>query len=122
MRNGKQYVESLKDNRTIYIGGERVKDVTTHPAFAGIVNTFSKMYDMSADPANGMTYTTEDGTVANKMFMIPRSREDLAARREAMYKWAEAPAVLPDAARIMWPVSWQGSRAIPRYSATVPSM
>ncbi|MBP1157275.1 MULTISPECIES: 4-hydroxyphenylacetate 3-hydroxylase N-terminal domain-containing protein [unclassified Paenibacillus] len=90
MRNGKQYVESLKDNRNIYIGGERVKDVITHPAFAGIVGTFAKLYDMSSDPANNMTYTTEDGTVANKMFMIPRSSEDLAARREAMYKWAEA--------------------------------
>ncbi|WP_245809601.1 4-hydroxyphenylacetate 3-hydroxylase N-terminal domain-containing protein [Cohnella massiliensis] len=90
VRSGKQYVDSLRDSRTIYIGGEKVKDVTTHPAFAGIVNTFAGLYDMAADPANGMTYTTEDGTEANKIFMIPRSREDLAERRASLMKWAEA--------------------------------
>jgi 4-hydroxyphenylacetate 3-monooxygenase len=30
---GKQYLESLRDGREVYIYGERVKDVTTHPAF-----------------------------------------------------------------------------------------
>jgi 4-hydroxyphenylacetate 3-hydroxylase N terminal len=30
---GAEYLESLKDGREIYIYGERVKDVTTHPAF-----------------------------------------------------------------------------------------
>ncbi|WP_088835156.1 4-hydroxyphenylacetate 3-hydroxylase family protein [Paenibacillus tyrfis] len=90
VRNGKQYLESLKDDRCIYIHGERVKDVTTHPAFAGIVQSYAKLYDMAADPANEMTYTTEDGTVANKVFMIPRSRDDLAQRRRAIQRWAEA--------------------------------
>ncbi|GAA4865568.1 4-hydroxyphenylacetate 3-monooxygenase, oxygenase component [Paenibacillus vulneris] len=90
VRNGKQYVESLKDNRCIYINGEKVNDVTTHPAFAGITGSFAKLYDLAADPKNDMTYTTEDGTVANKVFMIPRSREDLAVRRRAITQWAEA--------------------------------
>ncbi|KIL41982.1 4-hydroxyphenylacetate 3-hydroxylase [Gordoniibacillus kamchatkensis] len=90
VRNGKQYLESLQDDRCIYIHGERVKDVTTHPAFAGISHSFAKLYDMAADPANEMTYTTEDGTVANKVFMMPRSREDLAERRRAIQRWAEA--------------------------------
>jgi len=30
---GKEYLESLRDGREIYIYGERVPDVTTHPAF-----------------------------------------------------------------------------------------
>ncbi len=30
---GAEYIESLKDGREVYINGERVKDVTTHPAF-----------------------------------------------------------------------------------------
>jgi aromatic ring hydroxylase len=29
---GQQYLDSLRDGREIYIYGERVKDVTTHPA------------------------------------------------------------------------------------------
>jgi 4-hydroxyphenylacetate 3-hydroxylase N terminal len=30
---GAEYLENLKDGREIYIYGERVNDVTTHPAF-----------------------------------------------------------------------------------------
>jgi 4-hydroxyphenylacetate 3-monooxygenase len=90
VRNGKQYVDSLKDNRRIYINGEVVEDVTTHPAFSGITQSFAKLYDLAADPSNDMTYTTEEGTTANKIYMIPRSREDLATRRQAITKWAEA--------------------------------
>ncbi|NHN33427.1 4-hydroxyphenylacetate 3-hydroxylase family protein [Paenibacillus agricola] len=90
VRNGKQYVDSLKDNRRIYINGEIVEDVTTHPAFKGIIQSFANLYDLAADPSNDMIYTTEDGTQANKVFMIPRSREDLAIRRKAITKWAEA--------------------------------
>ena len=30
---GAQYLESLRDDREVYVYGERVKDVTSHPAF-----------------------------------------------------------------------------------------
>src|SRR5580704_6818087 len=30
---GAEYLESLRDGREVYVYGERVKDVTTHPAF-----------------------------------------------------------------------------------------
>lgn len=90
VRTGAEYIASLKDNRCIYINGERVSDITTHPAFSGIVKTFASLYDMAADEANGMTYVTEDGTKANIAYKIPRSREDLAERRIALTKWAEA--------------------------------
>ena len=30
---GKEFLESLRDGREIWIYGERVEDVTTHPAF-----------------------------------------------------------------------------------------
>ena len=33
LRTGKEHIESLRDGRIIYIGNERVDDVTTHPAF-----------------------------------------------------------------------------------------
>ena len=32
-QTGKEYIESLRDGREVFIYGERVKDVTTHPAF-----------------------------------------------------------------------------------------
>ncbi|MFF0296176.1 4-hydroxyphenylacetate 3-hydroxylase N-terminal domain-containing protein [Kitasatospora sp. NPDC004615] len=30
---GAEYLESLRDGREVWIYGERVKDITTHPAF-----------------------------------------------------------------------------------------
>jgi hypothetical protein len=30
---GDEYIESLRDDREVYLYGERVKDVTEHPAF-----------------------------------------------------------------------------------------
>ncbi|MGZ3285020.1 MAG: 4-hydroxyphenylacetate 3-hydroxylase N-terminal domain-containing protein, partial [Xanthobacteraceae bacterium] len=32
-QTGAEYLDSLRDDRAVYIYGERVKDVTTHPAF-----------------------------------------------------------------------------------------
>ena len=36
---GAEYLESLRDGREIYIYGERVDDVTTHPAFRNAART-----------------------------------------------------------------------------------
>jgi 4-hydroxyphenylacetate 3-monooxygenase len=89
MRTGAEYLAALKDDREIYVDGERVDNVASHPAFAGIARTVAAMYDFAADPANGMTYPApETGREANKVFMIPRSREDLADRRAAISAWA----------------------------------
>lgn len=90
VRTGKEYLKALKDGRKIYINGELVQDVTSHPAFKGISQTIAGLYDLAADEAQNMTYVTEDGTIANKIYMIPRSREELKERREAIIKWAEA--------------------------------
>ncbi|WP_158738106.1 4-hydroxyphenylacetate 3-hydroxylase family protein [Alteribacillus sp. YIM 98480] len=88
-RTGQQYLESLQDNRNIYIDGERVDNVTTHSAFKGISQTVARMYDVVNEEPELMTYETEDGTRANKIYMIPRSREDLESRRKAITRWTE---------------------------------
>ena len=33
LRTGKEHLESLRDGRVVYVGGERIDDVTRHPAF-----------------------------------------------------------------------------------------
>lgn len=89
MRTGKDYLASLVDGRTIYVDGERVADVTAHPGFSGIAQTCARLYDHAADPDNRMIYTApETGREANKVFMIPRSIEDLADRRAAITDWS----------------------------------
>ena len=89
MRSGSQYVESLRDDRAIFVDGERVRDMPDHPAFRGVVESVASLYDIAADPANGMTFTSpETGKQANKIFLIPRTREDLLDRRQAITRWA----------------------------------
>jgi 4-hydroxyphenylacetate 3-monooxygenase len=82
-------LDSLKDGRAVYLEGEKVADVSTHPAFAGIARTVAGMYDFAANPANGMIFHSEHtGGDANKVFMIPRSAAELQERSAAIAKWA----------------------------------
>lgn len=89
MRSGADYLAALKDDREIYVDGQRVDDVTHHPAFAPIATTMAELFDLAADPANEMTYRSPeiDGE-ANRVFSIPRSQADLTARRRAIETWA----------------------------------
>ena len=49
-QTGAEYLNSLRDDRTIYIYGERVKDVTTHPAFRNTARMVARLYDALHDP------------------------------------------------------------------------
>ncbi|HLI14576.1 MAG TPA: 4-hydroxyphenylacetate 3-hydroxylase N-terminal domain-containing protein [Acidimicrobiales bacterium] len=88
MRSGRDYLESIADARTVIVDGERVERVAQHPAFAGVAASVARLYDEAHDRANGMVATFGNGTVGNAAFLIPRSREDLARRREAIARWA----------------------------------
>ena len=41
---GAEYLESLRDGREIWIYGERVKDVTTHPAFRNTARMIARLF------------------------------------------------------------------------------
>jgi 4-hydroxyphenylacetate 3-monooxygenase len=90
MRTGRDYLAALHDDRTIFLDGQRVHQLTQHPAFAQAAQTVAHLYDLAADPANEMTYETDTATRANRVFMIPRSAADLKARRLASTRWARA--------------------------------
>lgn len=47
---GGEYLESLRDDREIYIYGERVNNVTTHPAFRNSALMTARLYDALHDP------------------------------------------------------------------------
>ena len=47
---GEEYLESLRDDREVYIYGERVKDVTTHPAFRNTARMIARLYNALHDP------------------------------------------------------------------------
>jgi 4-hydroxyphenylacetate 3-monooxygenase len=89
---GREYLESLRDGREVYVYGERVADVTTHPAFRNAARTIAKLYDALHDPATRdvLTCPTDSGKAGftHKFFRIARSREDLLGQREAIAAWA----------------------------------
>jgi two-component FAD-dependent monooxygenase len=89
---GDEYIESLRDDREIYLYGERVRDVTTHPAFRNPVRMVARLYDALHDPARrdvltGPTDTGSDG-YTHRFFTTPRSAEDLVAHQQAIAEWA----------------------------------
>src|SRR5215467_11356329 len=80
LRTGKEHLESLRDGRVVYIGSERVEDVTRHPAFCNAAATVAALYDMKADPANrdSLTYEEEGGR-HSIYFLRPRKPDALPA-------------------------------------------
>ncbi|HVQ86552.1 MAG TPA: 4-hydroxyphenylacetate 3-hydroxylase family protein [Actinomycetes bacterium] len=86
IRTGKEYLESINTGRDIWVDGEQVKDVTTHPMFAPIVGIRARIYDMQHEAATQevMTYLDESGernAVANK---LPKTQQDWIDKRLAV--------------------------------------
>ena len=92
-RTGAEYIAGLRERAAdIYIGGERVSDVTRHPAFAGGLQTVAGLLEMQHDPAtrDEMTYTSPStGDPVGLSFIMPRNADDLARRRKMMRNWAK---------------------------------
>jgi 4-hydroxyphenylacetate 3-monooxygenase len=59
LMTGKEYLESIRDGRRVYIGGELVEDVTTHPAFRNAARSFAMIYDRKRAPENRDVMTFE---------------------------------------------------------------
>jgi 4-hydroxyphenylacetate 3-monooxygenase len=93
MRTGAEYLRSLKDGRRVYLDGERVADVTAHPAFRQAARSIANLFDIAADPAlrERMTFASpKTGAPVWRAFQIPKSAADLKARRLFSETWAEA--------------------------------
>jgi anthranilate 3-monooxygenase (FAD)/4-hydroxyphenylacetate 3-monooxygenase len=94
VRNGADYIDGLKSQpRDVWIRGDRVEDVTTHPAFEAPIRQIARLYDMQHDPAyrEDLTYVDPaNGETTGMSFMMAQNQGDLARRREAYRIWAEA--------------------------------
>ncbi|SDQ22153.1 4-hydroxyphenylacetate 3-monooxygenase [Virgibacillus subterraneus] len=89
-KTGKEYISRLKAAKNnVYIHGERVDDVTEHPAFKNVIKSMAKLYDLQYEKQDKMLYTSPTtGEKVGKTFLQPKTVEDLIARREAMTEWA----------------------------------
>ena len=92
MRRGDEYVASLRDGRAVFLDGQRVKDVTRHPAFAEPIRRIAQTYDRAREAAHLDVTTSVDPATGERigtMWLIPRSSDDLVARRRLHRFWAE---------------------------------
>jgi 4-hydroxyphenylacetate 3-monooxygenase len=84
IRTGQQYLDSIRDQREVYINGERVKDVTRHPMFKPLVDIRARIYDMQhASATRELLSYSQDGqcnAIANK---LPRTQQDWWDKRRA---------------------------------------
>ncbi|HUA18078.1 MAG TPA: 4-hydroxyphenylacetate 3-hydroxylase N-terminal domain-containing protein [Bryobacteraceae bacterium] len=86
-----EYIESLRDGREIWIYGERVKDVTTHPAFRNTVRMLARLYDALHDHRQSVLCTETDtgsGGYTHKFYRASRNAEEMVGARDAIAEWA----------------------------------
>ncbi len=89
--SGQRKLERMRDGRTVYIGAERVDDVTSHPAFREGAKTIAGLYDLKADPAKRDLFSfEEDGERISLYWLRCRSRDDLARRMRCCKAIADA--------------------------------
>jgi 4-hydroxyphenylacetate 3-monooxygenase len=89
---GAEYIASLKDGREVYIDGERVADVTTHPAFRNSARSLARLYDALHAPATKEVLTcptdTGSGGFTHRYFRVARSREEMQGQQRAIAEWS----------------------------------
>ncbi len=77
----------------LVIDGEVVsKNLTQHPAFRNLALTYAKLFDMQHDENHRDALTCISPTTGDRVnasFLVPRTPEDLAARRAATNVWAQ---------------------------------
>lgn len=79
--SGERKLERMRDGRAVYIGAERVDDVTAHPAFREGAKTIAGLYDAKADPAQRDLFAfEEDGEPISLYWLRCRNRDDLTRR------------------------------------------
>jgi len=88
---GAEYLESLKDDREVYIYGERVRDLTTHPAFRNTARMLARMYDALHDPARREELTiatdTGNGGFTHRFYRADHSADECVKTRDAIAAW-----------------------------------
>lgn len=90
LRTAEQYVNSLRDARTVYFRGRRVADVTTHPVMSVAVRHASIDYLLAEDPGHRDACVIRDGgDEYSRYYQIPRTPEDLL-KRSALIERATA--------------------------------
>ena len=86
VRSGEEFLAGLRDDREVWLEGERVEDVTTHPKLARMAKTLAGVYDLQHHPDTRDLMAFESplsGDPISISYMIPHTVDDLVRRRKA---------------------------------------
>ena len=91
-RTGEQFLDRLrKTSRVVWLGNDRVDDVTAHPELAGAARTLAGVFDRQHQHAGECLIADhETGEPVSISHMIPRSIEDLKRRNRGLIRISEA--------------------------------
>jgi len=83
---GTEFLESIQDSREIYIYGERVRDVTKHPAFRNSARMVARWYDRFHENKEKIGVPTDNGSgnLTHPFFLGSKTTEDLIKSRDAI--------------------------------------
>lgn len=85
IRTGEQYRGSIRDDREVYIDGDRVRDVTRHPMLKPLIDIRAGIYDMQHDPKTRALMTVDqDGETVAIPRKLPYEQVDWHAKRRAV--------------------------------------
>ena len=90
LMSGSEYLETLRDDRDVYLYGERIQDVTSHPAFRNSARSIARLYDALHKPGLRDVMTTVDrfGIRTHRFFAPSYSAQELLEARDAIAVWA----------------------------------
>ena len=104
-----KYLESLRGPRDIWIYGERVQDLTTHPAFRNAARMLARLYDAARPGAPRHTDVRHGHRFwgyTQKYFRAPSNADDLVGARDAIAAWARMTYGWMGRSRTTRPPSW----------------
>ena len=87
IKSGAEHIASLRDGRAVYLHGQSVADVTTHPAYANAVKTTGRLFDFAREQPELMSFVADNGERANRIWQLPTTYEELVGRRKALEAW-----------------------------------
>ena len=89
VRTGNEYLDGLKDKRSVWVDGHAVQDVTRYPGFAGSLEGMAGYFDWQHKNKDECLMDDGQGGLTSVSHLIPRSREDLALRHRGLRRIAE---------------------------------
>ena len=83
LRTPAQYIESLRDDRVVYLNGKRIPDITEDPILGPYVRHAALDFEIAEKPENKdicLAKSEVTGNAISRYFHIPHTPEDLIAR------------------------------------------